>query len=213
MQKKNVVFDLGGVLVRFDPQYFAAREGVPPEDIPAFVQEVFKGKEWVAMDRGTMDCPEAVVSICSRLPERLHPAAERLVCGWWKPAREPMPGMAELIQELKALGYGIYLLSNASQHFYEYFPGIPGSQFFDGLVVSADYKLLKPHREIFTVLYQTYGLNPSECVFIDDTASNVDGAEQTGMDGIVFHGNVPRLRKQLMDLGIPVCQEPEVPWV
>ena len=78
------------------------------------MREVFRDREWVQLDRGTLTEEEALELICKRLPERLHGAAEELVCGWWKRPLLPVPGMAELIAGLKQAGYGIYLLSNAS---------------------------------------------------------------------------------------------------
>ena len=115
--------------------------------------------------------------------------------------------MAELIQELKALGYGIYLLSNAPSNLHEYFHRIPGTDCFDGKVVSGDWKLLKPHAEIYWTLYGQFRLDPAECLFIDDSPVNIDGALQTGMKGIIFHGDTSRLRRELNSMGIPVKRE------
>ena len=117
-----------------------------------------------------------------------------------------MPGMAELVRELKQAGYHIYLLSNASLALREYFPRIPGSECFDKLMVSAEEKLLKPSHEIFERLYEKFGLTPGQCWFIDDSPQNVEGAIQTGMGGSVFYGDVKRLRRDLIQAGIR-CRE------
>ena len=116
----------------------------------------------------------------------------------------PVPGMAELVRELRALGYGIYLLSNASSALNLYFERIPGSECFDGKLVSADVKLMKPFPEIYELLYSRFGLNPEECWFVDDNAANIEIARMTGMNGSVFYDDVARLRRELQAQGIPV---------
>ena len=118
----------------------------------------------------------------------------------------PMPGMAELVRELKENGYHIYLLSNASAALREYFPRIPGSECFERLLVSAEEKLLKPSHEIFERLYEKFELNPAESWVIDDSPANVEGAIQTGMGGCIFYGDVSRLRRELLQAGTR-CQE------
>ena len=115
-----------------------------------------------------------------------------------------MEGMAALLEELKGLGYGLYLLSNATVRQPEYFPDIPGSQFFDGAVISAHWKVLKPEREIYEILFREYGLDPSECFFVDDLNINVEGALCAGMDGYVFDGDMGRLRQALRRAGVMV---------
>ena len=157
------------------------------------------------MDRGTLGQEEAVAAMEARLPRRLWEYARRLVLGWWLDGPlMPMEGMAALLEELKGLGYGLYLLSNATVRQPEYFPDIPGSQFFDGAVISAHWKVLKPEREIYEILFREYGLDPSECFFVDDLNINVEGALCAGMDGYVFDGDMGRLRQALRQAGVMV---------
>lgn len=205
---RNVVFDMGQVLVYFRPDIFIERLGVPKEDREPLRREVFQDREWVQLDRGSLSEEEAVERICRRLPLRLHMAAQELVCGWWKRPLLPVPGMAELIGRLKGAGYGIYLLSNANRQLPRYFPRIPGSEYFDGRIVSADWLLLKPQREIYEKLYEVYGLKPEECFFIDDQPANVEGAYCTGMDGVVFDGDMDRLYGRLHEAGVSVQEPP-----
>ena len=168
------------------------------------LREVFYGFEWAAMDHGLMTQPEGYARICRRLPERLHTAASCCVFDWWKPPLDPVNGMADLVRELKALEYGIYLLSNATSPLHEYFHRIPGSECFDGKLVSADVKLLKPQHEIYEALFDTFSLRPEECFFIDDSPLNLDGAYAVGLPGTVFFNNMSRLRAELREAGIPV---------
>lgn len=79
---------------------------------------------------------------------------------------------------------------------------MPGNEYFDGTLISADVKLVKPEAEVYRLLYKTFSLVPEECVFIDDSTQNIEGAERTGMAGIVFHGDAQELRERLAELGV-----------
>jgi len=208
---RNLVFDMGNVLIHYIPQVFMDRLGVPAEDQPLLAREVFGSVEWIRMDRGSITDEQAVSSVCRRLPERLRgpaPQATARAVSVRRDETEYLCGKAvdpaALLEELKGLGYGLYLLSNATVRQPEYFPGIPGSQFFDGAVISAHWKVLKPEREIYEILFREYGLEPSECFFVDDLNINVEGALCAGMDGYIFDGDVGRLRQALCRAGVPV---------
>lgn len=201
---RNIVFDMGQVLIYFRPDIFVERLGVPQEDRPLLLREVFNSVEWIQLDHGTATEEEAAAAICRRLPQRLHGYARELVFSWWQRPLLPVEGMEELIRELKGLGYGIYLLSNASGRLHQYFSRIPASQYFDGMIVSADWKLLKPQHEIYKTLFREYRLKPEECFFVDDLSLNVEGARSVGMAGTIFHGDVSRLRRELNEAGVPV---------
>lgn len=205
---KHIVFDMGGVLIVWSPDLIISRLPVSAEDAPLLRREVFEETEWVCLDRGTLAPDEAFARVAPRLPERLREAARSCICGWWKESFVPMPGMAELIAELKALGYDVYLLSNATRRLHEYFPRIPGSEHFSGKLVSADWQLLKPQHEIYEKLYERFSLRPEECFFIDDSPANIEGARRTGMPGAVFFGDMARLRRALRAAGVPVRESP-----
>lgn len=203
--KPNIVFDMGQVLMNFAPAQFVARLGFTGEDAEALLQEVFKGWEWVAFDRGDLTGQDVVDSACSRLPERLHPAARELVFHWWNEII-PMPGARELVRELHDKGYPLYVLSNASQDFHTYFDLIPGSEFLprERRFLSSDYRLLKPEHEMYQRFLEKYGLDPAACVFIDDNPSNVEAARRLGFQAIVHRGSMARLRRELRELGVDV---------
>ena len=200
---QNILFDMGNVLIHFDRKVFLDRLDVTEEEKQLLLREVFLSVEWVQMDRGTLAEPEAEVQICRRLPEHLHPAVHSLVSLWDEPML-PVAGMAELVEELKQNGYGIYLLSNASIRQHEYWPKIPGWQFFDGKVISADEKIMKPHPDYYRIALERFGLKPEECFFIDDVPANIEGALFCGISGTVFHKDVSLLRSQLRAAGVTV---------
>lgn len=202
----SIVFDMGGVLIRWNPEDMLRQYELSRQDMEILNRELFKSVEWIQQDRGILSEEELARLVCARIPERLHQPVKTLVYGWHRRHLSPMPGMSELVRELKEAGYHIYLLSNASLALREYFPRIPGSECFEKLLVSAEEKVLKPSHEIFERLYEKFGLNPGQCWFIDDSPQNVEGAIQTGMGGSVFYGDVKRLRRELIQAGIR-CKE------
>ena len=200
---RNIVFDMGNVLVRFDPELFMDRLGVEAEDRPLLRREVFKSLEWVQMDRGSLRDEDAVPRMCRRLPQRLHETARQLTLAWDDPILE-IEGSLELLRELKELGYGLYLLSNASLRQHAYWPRVPASRYFDGTLISADVKLIKPQPEFYRLFFETFSLLPEESFFVDDSNYNIEGALNSGMSGAVFHGDMALLRKAMRGAGIPV---------
>ena len=198
---KAIIFDMGGVLIRFDREYFISRLGVREEDKRLLEREVFLSLEWAKMDRGSMTEQDASASICKRLPGRLHEAAEKLVTMWERPIL-PIEGMEELIRNLKENGYHIYLLSNASVRQHEYWPSVPASSFFEDTLISADVGFVTPQPEIFRLALEKFGILSEESVFIDDLPLNAEGADYVGMKAIVFHQDMQELRGKLAKLGV-----------
>lgn len=202
---RNILFDMGQVLIRFDRKLFLDRLDISEGEKQLLLREVFLSVEWVQMDRGTKNEATALESIYRRLPEHLHAAAETLACHWDEPML-PIDGIYELVEELKGNGYGIYLLSNASLRQHEYWPRIPASRFFDGKLISADHQVIKPQPEIYDLCLQKFGLKAEECFFIDDVPANVEGAFYCGIPGAVFHKDVTLLRRQLRAAGVIVTE-------
>ena len=95
---KNIIFDMGGVLIRFDRHYFISRLGYSGEDEKILLREVFLSLEWAQMDWGSIDEAGALENIRARIPERLHEAARRLLLMWERPIL-PIEGMEELIRD------------------------------------------------------------------------------------------------------------------
>ena len=200
---QNILFDMGNVLIRFDRKLFLDRLDLCDADKELLLREVFASVDWAHMDRGTKTEAEALESMRERLPQRLHGAAEMLTYHWDEPMI-PIDGMYELIEELKAKGYGIYLLSNASIRQHDYWPRIAASWFFDGKLISADEHVVKPQPEIYRLCMERFGLKAEETFFVDDVAANIEGALWCGMAGAVFYGDTNRLRKDLRAAGVDV---------
>ena len=201
---RNIVFDMGRVLIRFDPELFIDREGITdPADRRLILDELFNSVEWAQMDRGILEEKTAEPFILERFPERLHPVVRNLLYRWAIPGDET-DGMRELVRELKDAGYGLYLLSNASTAQHRYWPLFPVSTYFDGKLISCDVKVVKPMREIYQLFTDRFLLDPEECLFIDDSAANVAAAVTCGWSGIVFHQDVDQLRNKMRSMGIRI---------
>ena len=199
---KNIVFDMGNVLIYFDPDAFLDRVGLDsPEDRELLKKEIYLSVEWSMMDRGSLTDEEAGNIMMMRLPERLHDTVYQLVNEWDRPIL-PIDGMEALVRELKANGYAIYLISNASYHQHDYWQSIPGWDCFDGTLISADVHLVKPQPEIYELFCSRFSLKKEECVFIDDSTANAEGAVFVGMKAIVFHDDAKELRQKLHKLGV-----------
>lgn len=201
---RNIVFDMGNVLIRFDPSLFIEREGITdPEDRRLILDELFNSVEWAQMDRGILEEKTAEPFILERFPERLHPAVSNLLHRWAIPGDE-LTGMRELVADLKNAGYGLFLLSNASTAQHRYWPLFPISRYFDGKLVSCDVKVVKPMREIYQIFTDRFLLDPEECLFIDDAPANVAAAITCGWNGIVFHQDANQLRRKMRQFGIRI---------
>ena len=201
---RNIVFDMGQVILKFDPKHFIDREKVTdPEDRKLILNELFLSVEWAQMDAGTLTEETAEPSILERFPERLRGTVRNLLYNWAYP-RETIPGMEETVRALKDAGYGIYLLSNASKAQHDYWPRVPASEYFDGKLISCDVKVVKPCHRIYELFTEKFGLKPEECIIIDDSTANAAAAIACGWQGIVFHGDADELRQKLRKAGVRI---------
>ena len=200
---KNIVFDMGNVIIRFDRDAFIDRFGVSEEERRILLREIFLSPEWVMMDRGTLTDEQAADILCPRVPEHLQDIARKLIGFWDRPILE-VEGIEPLIEELKSKGYGIYLLSNASCRQPDYWQRVPAARFFDGTLISYSVKLIKPMPEIYEKFFEKFSLKREECFYIDDSPANIEASLYVGMPGAVFHNDIRRLRRDLRAAGVDV---------
>ena len=199
---RNIVFDMGNVVIRFDPPYFLDRAGITdPDDRRLVMKELFLSVEWALMDSGSLNEQTAEPMILPRFPDRLKDTVRELLYAWAYPG-DMIPGMEDLIRLLKENGYGIYLLSNASVAQHEYWPRFSVSRLFDGKLISCDVRVVKPCHRIYQIFAEKFSLKPEECLFIDDSPANVAGAVDCGWQGIVFHGSAAELEEKMKKRGI-----------
>ena len=189
---KNVIFDMGNVLLTYDPEVCLNHIVEKEEDRALIRRELFEGPEWVQGDLGELTDEERFNGVSKRVPERLHEELRRCTVEWDK-CMHPVKQAREFCDYLKKSGFGIYVLSNASSSFYRYFPRFAPFDYFDGIVVSCDVHIIKPDIRIYQHLLKKYNLRADECFFIDDLEANIEGARNAGIDGAVFEGDFWRL--------------------
>lgn len=201
MAVKNIVFDMGGVLVEFDPDGMLGRH-FPKELHELIKKETFRSPEWQEMDRGTIEVEDAVEIMCSRLPEELRAEAAKMILDR-NVEMPPIEKMCPVVEALSKAGYKIYMLSNCPKWLYGFGKNVPAFRFFDGFVVSAEYKQIKPEEDIYFTLFKKFDLVPSECFFIDDSAKNVETGIRLGMKAHCFADkDVGKLKDALLNEGI-----------
>lgn len=185
---RNVVLDMGNVLLDFNPE-FVLNEFCSSEEEKAVIRkELFEGPEWWMGDRGDIKDKDRFDLVKVRVPEKYHKAL-RNCADHWDICMKPLKGAEEFCKRVKNEGYGIFVLSNASDLFYEYFPKFLPLSFFDGVFVSSDYLMLKPELKIYNRFLEKFGLKADECLFVDDREENVMGAIKAGMNGFCFKGD------------------------
>ena len=197
---KNYIFDFGNVLGQFDPEAMTARYISDPQVATVVCPVAYDRLYWDKLDDGTITDEEIRQDIFRRLPPELAEAAWYAYDNWIT-AMPPVTGMEALLNDIKAAGGKLYLLSNISIGFAENYRRCQWIAnlfaLFDGLVFSGSVGLVKPQQEIFHLLLNQYSLNPADCVFIDDRLENIAAGETVGIKGYLFDGNAETLRQAL----------------
>ncbi|MGN0802140.1 MAG: HAD family hydrolase [Candidatus Faecivicinus sp.] len=194
---RNVIFDFGNVLYGYDPDTLLGFCFHTEEELNTARRVIYR--HWQALDEGSVDYDAYVEESLSMLPERLHEPARKFFYNWFR-FEYPIEGAWALVALLKARGYGVYLLSNAPTVFADALDSFPILKLFDGLVVSAPIRRVKPNADIFEYTLERFGLNASESLFVDDMAVNVEGARRCGLYGYVFNGDAKPLLEYIESL-------------
>ena len=179
---------MGNVLLDFNPGFVMDKFCSSDEEKEVIRRELFEGPEWMLGDRGDIKDKDRFDLVKVRVPVQYHEAL-RKCASKWDICMDPLPGAREFCEFVKASGYGIYILSNASDLFYQYFPRFLPLDFFDGVFVSSDYLMIKPDPVIYKTFLAKYGLKAEECLFIDDREANVSAARDLGMNIFLFKGD------------------------
>lgn len=185
---KNIILDMGNVLLDYNPDVSLNMFCSSEDEKEVIRKELFNGPEWIMADRGDIKDKDRFDLVKARVPEKYHEALKN--CAYkWDICMEPLNGAREFCHYVKEKGYGIYILSNASDLFYQYFPRFLPLDFFDGVFVSSDVHMIKPDVKIYKAFLEKYGLIADECLFIDDRKDNVEGARKTGINAFCFKGD------------------------
>lgn len=192
---RNIIFDFGQVLVDWNPHYLFDPYFGDPDKATWFLDHICTN-EWNRQFDAGKSFAEGLAELKAQFPEWTR-EIDVYWTEWTKMMGGPIPGMYELVADLKAAGYGVYGLTNwSSETFYQIEKNYPVFSLLDGKVVSGDVRLLKPDAAIFRCLLDRYGLKAEESVFIDDTLPNVEGARAAGLSGLHFK-DAPTLREDL----------------
>jgi putative hydrolase of the HAD superfamily len=196
----NLVFDLGGVVVRWDPDAIIAGVFHDEETKGKVKKGVFEDADWLELDRGTLGREDAIARAAKRtgvaegeIKRLLHAVP---------PSLTVFPETVDLLRRLKRKGYPLYCLSNMHFASIEYLEHKHDFwDLFQGRVISCRLQLCKPEAGIYEHLLRTYGLEAKETIFIDDVQKNLDAAAKLGIKTLKFE-NAAQCERDLQRLGI-----------
>lgn len=197
---KNIVFDVGNVIVRWAPLDITRLTFVEREDHEQLAKAIFQSQTWADLNKGRISETEAKAEYQQRLGLS-EQECEQLFY-YVKQTQRLIAGSSELIQRVKSAGYGVYALTDNVHEIVSYLKSTYSFwPLFDGAIVSADVGMLKPQPEIYHSLLSKFELIAAETVFIDDMLYNVEGATSVGMHAIQFE-NAAQCEKELISLGL-----------
>ncbi len=196
---KNIVFDVGMVLVDFKWRQVMQDVGCTPEEVETIAAVMVNSPFWNELDRGVMDEEDVISQMIDKLP-----GLEDKARAFWENIHltiEAFPYAKDWVKGLQEEGYHTYLLTNYPRSLYrntaeQYFTFLP---YIDDVLVSSHEKLTKPDEAIYLRLLEKFDLKAEETVFIDDRLANVEGAKRVGITGIHFT-NYEEVSKKLNQL-------------
>ncbi|MDN6666473.1 MAG: HAD family phosphatase [Brevibacterium sp.] len=199
LRPTTVVFDLGNVLIGWD-QSLPLSDRMARDEWNDFAAEAAFASLNTLADRGV-----PITEVIARAAET-DPRHGEIVEAYYDrfplSLTGPIDGMAEVVAELKASDTRLLGLSNWSAETFHHAPEVaPAINELEDIVVSGREKMIKPDPQIFRLLSQRFGLDPSRTIFVDDLQTNIDAANQLGFIGLHFT-DAQQLRKDLSDLGL-----------
>jgi 2-haloacid dehalogenase len=196
----TVIFDVGNVLLDWNPRHLYRKLFADEERMEWFLANICTPAWNLERDRGR-SFAEAVRELVARHPEwerEIRAFDER----WHETIAGEIAGSIELLPQLKKKGIGLFALTNFSREKYdETFLRFPFLREFEGIIVSGHEGLLKPDAAIFRLFLDRYAREASRCLFVDDSARNVEGARRVGMEAVQF-SDAASLRRDLARLGL-----------
>ncbi|MDN4865678.1 HAD family hydrolase [Priestia megaterium] len=180
---KNIIFDIGNVLLNWKPEEYLKQKGIESNKILEVHNELFKSEEWGMLDRGTIREEEARNIIINRSRENGH--LIKLAFENWYEMFTPIEDSVTILKSAKNAGYNVYYLSvfhllafeNVTKR-YNFF------ELFDGGVASYEAKQVKPEEGIYKLLIEKYTIKPEESIFIDDSEANIEAAKKLNFNTV-----------------------------
>ena len=182
---KTIIFDFGGVLIDWDPRYLYKKIFTDTAEMEWFLQHICSG-QWNAEQDNGRPFKEAISLLKNQFPRYIN-EIEAFYSRWPEMLAGEISSSVEVLKALQSKGYPVFGLTNWS---HETFP-IALNQFgflkkLNGIVVSGEEKMSKPHKKIFSLLLSRYSLSAESCIFIDDNEMNINTAKEMGFKTIHF---------------------------
>lgn len=201
---KNIIFDLGNVIINYNQENIINHFTDKPEEKEYIMKKIFKSPEWMRIDLGEISLDEAATLVNERENYKYKDLTNDFWINWFKtqPINEDTVNLA---RRLKEKGYKLYVLSNMGDTCYEYFSSHDFFKLCDGIVISAKEHVKKPDERIFNTLLGRYNLIAEECLFIDDDDTNrsYETANRLGIQGRrVIPNNVEDIKKLLKEFSV-----------
>jgi glucose-1-phosphatase len=189
---KNIIFDLGNVLLEWNPQRF-----LKELELPTHFKEIFQSLLWATHDGGLLTREELIAKLPGHYDKEIFASCLEKIASFLT----PIPEMIEMLHEVRK-DYRVYILSNMPKELHHELKQLHDFfNYFDGQVYSYEVKAIKPQPQIYQALLSSYQLKSHESVFIDDLEGNVRAAKELGIEGIVCK-NPAQVRAELQLLSI-----------
>jgi epoxide hydrolase-like predicted phosphatase len=186
---KNIIFDLGNVLISFKPAEYFDKNNYPETIKTTILNDIFASKEWLKLDNGEITTADAIDAIAKK--SSLNKKEIAHIFNLRTDLMFPLDSNVRLLPGLKKRGFRLYYLSNFPA---DIFDGVKTGyyffKYFDGGLISAEAKFSKPDPALYNILLEKYSLLSNESLFIDDIEINVKTAESLGMKGITTYGSL-----------------------
>jgi putative hydrolase of the HAD superfamily len=182
---RNVIFDLGGVVLDWNPDAIVSRFQPVPELQASLKAALFGHADWRHFDRGTLSESELIDRLQSRIGGARQKSAA--ILDGVRDSLVEKPETVELIRALQGRGTPLYCLSNMPASVYTHLRERHNFwDAFSGIVISGEVQMMKPEPEVFRHLLATFNLRPEESVFVDDLLANIESARQVGLHTVWF---------------------------
>jgi 2-haloacid dehalogenase len=185
MKIDTVIFDIGNVLVKWDPSNLY-RKIFPGEEERRHFLHTICTMEWHTLQDAGRSPQEGTTELLDKYPE--HKEAILAFYDRWEEMFDgAIEGTVEILKEVKEKGYRVYALSNYNAELYQRTVNdFPFLDWFDGKIISSEAKMKKPDENIYRLLFERFAIDPQTAIFIDDLAANIAAASRLGLHGILF---------------------------
>lgn len=201
---KNIVFDLGGVMVEWAPRDFLMERFHNAETEKKVYALTFGSTEWSELDAGRISRYAANQAMLEKGRAAGYAFEVQAVIDDWTSMLQTRTKVVDIAAKLKQRGFSLYYLSNIPTDILAELKERGFWRLFDGGVASCEVNLVKPQPEIYQLLLDKYQLKPAECIFIDDSRDNIDTAHKLGITSILMRDSAANLARNLGVCGIRI---------